>query len=121
MVETMAGLESGEVACLDPPAARYAQILRKRVAHACGRGPPAVLSGPSLWIIRTKGSFIMDSTPQIESVEISDAELDNVSGGAFEILYSVNQFIPGEGWRRLTYFAGGGVADEPASAPVQFG
>jgi hypothetical protein len=28
-----------------------------------------------------KGSSIMNSTPQVETVEISDAELDNVSGG----------------------------------------
>jgi hypothetical protein len=34
-----------------------------------------------LWIIHTKGSFIMNSAPQVETVEISDAELDNVSGG----------------------------------------
>jgi len=29
----------------------------------------------------TKGSSTMNSTPQVETVEISDAELDNVSGG----------------------------------------
>ncbi len=34
-----------------------------------------------MWIIHTKGSFIMNSAPQVETVEISDAELDNVSGG----------------------------------------
>jgi hypothetical protein len=28
-----------------------------------------------------KGSSIMNSTPQVATVEISDAELDNVSGG----------------------------------------
>jgi hypothetical protein len=28
-----------------------------------------------------KGSSIMNSTPQVETVEISDAELDSVSGG----------------------------------------
>jgi hypothetical protein len=28
-----------------------------------------------------KGSSIMNSTPQVETVEISDAELDNLSGG----------------------------------------
>jgi hypothetical protein len=34
-----------------------------------------------LWIIHTKGSFLMNSAPQVETVEISDAQLDNVSGG----------------------------------------
>jgi hypothetical protein len=29
----------------------------------------------------TKGSSIMNSTPQVATVEISDAELDNVAGG----------------------------------------
>jgi hypothetical protein len=28
-----------------------------------------------------KGSSIMNSTPQVETAEISDADLDNVSGG----------------------------------------
>jgi hypothetical protein len=28
-----------------------------------------------------KGSSTMNSTPQVETVEISDADLDNVSGG----------------------------------------
>jgi hypothetical protein len=28
-----------------------------------------------------KGSSIMNSTPQVETVEIADTELDNVSGG----------------------------------------
>ncbi len=34
-----------------------------------------------MWIIHTKGSFIMYSAPQVATVEISDAELDHVSGG----------------------------------------
>lgn len=34
-----------------------------------------------MWIIHTKGSFLMNSAIQVETVEISDAELDNVSGG----------------------------------------
>lgn len=34
-----------------------------------------------MWIIHTKGSFLMNSAPQVETVEISDVELDNVSGG----------------------------------------
>jgi hypothetical protein len=43
--------------------------------HLSPAGPPP------LWIIHTKGSFLMNSAPQVETVEISDAELDNVSGG----------------------------------------
>jgi len=80
----MVGLDARRGCVLKMPfAARYAQILRKRVAHACGRGPLAVPQrSPLLWIIRTKGSFVMNSAPQIESVDISDAELDNISGGA---------------------------------------
>lgn len=31
--------------------------------------------------IHTKGSFIMNSAPQVQTLEISDAELDTVSGG----------------------------------------
>jgi hypothetical protein len=31
--------------------------------------------------IHTKGSSIMNSTPRVETAEISDADLDNVSGG----------------------------------------
>ncbi|SOE31319.1 hypothetical protein SAMN05442782_8241 [Streptomyces sp. OK228] len=34
-----------------------------------------------LWNIHTKGSFIMNSAPQVQTLEISDAELDTVSGG----------------------------------------
>lgn len=34
-----------------------------------------------LWNIHTKGSFFMNSAPQVQTLEISDAELDTVSGG----------------------------------------
>jgi hypothetical protein len=34
-----------------------------------------------LWNIHTKGSFIMNSAPQVQTLEIPDAELDTVSGG----------------------------------------
>jgi hypothetical protein len=34
-----------------------------------------------LWNIHAKGIFIMNSAPQVQTVEISDAELDDVSGG----------------------------------------
>jgi hypothetical protein len=34
-----------------------------------------------LWNIHAKGTFIMNSAPQVQTVEISDAELDSVSGG----------------------------------------
>ncbi|MET8802702.1 hypothetical protein [Streptomyces sp. NPDC004546] len=34
-----------------------------------------------MWTIRAKGSFIMNAAHQIQTVEISDTELDTVSGG----------------------------------------
>ena len=53
------------------------------MARACGRGPVSIpsLAAPPLWNIHTKGSFIMNSAPQVQTLEISDAELDTVSGG----------------------------------------
>jgi hypothetical protein len=43
-----------------------------------------------------KGSSIMNSTPQVETVEISDAELDNVSGGlAVNALGTVTGLVDG--------------------------
>lgn len=34
-----------------------------------------------MWTIHAKGSFPMNSAPQVQTAEISDADLDNVSGG----------------------------------------
>ncbi|MGW1912863.1 hypothetical protein ACWCQS_19560 [Streptomyces sp. NPDC002076] len=34
-----------------------------------------------MWTIHAKGSFIMNAAHQIQTVEISDADLDTVSGG----------------------------------------
>jgi hypothetical protein len=43
-----------------------------------------------------KGSSTMNSTPQVETVEISDAELDNVSGGlAVNALGTVTGLVDG--------------------------
>lgn len=46
---------------------------RPTVHPQLGRSP--------LWNIHTKGSFIMNSAPQVQTLEISDAVLDTVSGG----------------------------------------
>lgn len=64
-------------------AAGIAPRRPERDGAGCGRARPSVPSPgrSSLWNIHTKGSFIMNSAPQVQTLEISDAELDTVSGG----------------------------------------
>jgi hypothetical protein len=51
------------------------------MAYARGRGPPFVPNGSAPRNIHVKGSFLMNSAPQVQTLEISDADLDTVSGG----------------------------------------
>lgn len=57
----------------------------KGLAHACGRRPtvcPQRAASPwTLWTTHAKGSFTMNAAHQIQTLEITDAELDAVSGG----------------------------------------
>jgi hypothetical protein len=61
--------------------------IAPRCPETDGAGPRSRPTGypqlgrSPLWNIHTKGSFIMNSAPQVQTLEISDAELDTVSGG----------------------------------------
>lgn len=79
MVDWMPGRLRGLIA----RTAGIAPRVLKRMAHACGRGPPSVPQRGRfpLWSTHAKGSFTMNAAHQIQTLEISDAELDTVSGG----------------------------------------